>query len=105
MAEANFNQNQISHTILRLGNIVPAHKKPRPLAEGVGEGSQHLHEGVRDQTKPRAKYNEMKKSATADFFLNVPQSGTYRIEDISCETYRAEGISRAAGTQKRCPER
>jgi hypothetical protein len=47
----------------------------------------------------------MKKSAEADFYLNVPQSGTYRIEDISCETYRAEGISRAAGTKKRCPER
>ena len=47
----------------------------------------------------------MKKSAEADFYLNVPQSGTYRIEDISCETYRAEGISRAEGTKKRCPER
>jgi hypothetical protein len=46
----------------------------------------------------------MKKSAEADFYLNVPQSGTYRIEDISCETYRAEGISRAAGTKKRCSE-
>ena len=34
-----------------------AQKKPRPLAQGVGEGSQRLHEGVRSQTKPRAKYN------------------------------------------------
>jgi hypothetical protein len=78
---------------------------PRPLAEGVGEGSQHLHEGVCAQGLSRVKYNEMKKSAEADFYLNVPQSGTYRIEDISCETYRAEGISRAEGTKKRCSER
>ena len=38
-------------------NIVFANQhKPLPLAEGVGEGSQHLHEGVRAQAKPRAKY-------------------------------------------------
>ena len=38
----------------------------------------------------------------ADFFLNVPRSGTYRVgeADISYKIYRAEGISRAEGTQK-----
>ena len=37
----------------------------------------------------------------ADFFLNVPRSGTYRVgeADISYEIYRAEGISRAEGTK------
>ena len=37
----------------------------------------------------------------AEFFLNVPRSGTYRVgeADISYEIYRAEGISRAEGTK------
>ena len=64
---ANFNQNQISHTILQLGNIVPAHKKPRPLAEGGGEGSQHLHEGVCAQGLSRAKFNKDEKIRRGGF--------------------------------------
>ncbi len=46
----------------------------------------------------------MRKIRRADFFLHVPPYGTYRIEDISCETYRAEGISRADGTKIRYSE-
>ena len=43
-------------------------KSPLPLAGGVGVGSQHLHEGVCTQTKPRAKYNKMRKIRRGGFF-------------------------------------
>ena len=71
-------------------------------------GSQHPSEVFRTQTKSREKFNKNEKNPpVADFFLNVPRSGTYRVgeADISYEIYRAEGISRAEGTKKRCPER
>jgi hypothetical protein len=45
-------------------------KKPRPLAQGGGEGSQRLLEGIRTQAKPRAKYNKIEKIRRADFYLN-----------------------------------
>ena len=43
-------------------------KSPLPLAGGVGVGSQRLHEGVCTQTKPRAKYNKMRKIRRGGFF-------------------------------------
>ena len=56
--------------ILLPHNTVSANQhEPRPLAEGVGEGSQLLHEGVRAQGLSRAKYNKIEKIRRADFFL------------------------------------
>jgi hypothetical protein len=71
-------------------------------------GSQRPSEILRAQAKPRTKFNKNEKNPpTADFFLNVLRSGTYRVgeADISYEIYRAEGISRAEGTKKHCSER
>ena len=64
-------------------------------------GSQHPHEGIRAKTKPRAKFNKMRKiRPRADFFLlrsakrNVSRrrKPTYRIEDISCAP-KARGVT------------
>jgi hypothetical protein len=78
-----------------------------------------LREGVGWAVSAQAKYFAPKQNQgrnlikmrkirpQADFFLNVPRSGTYRVgeADISYEIYRAEGISRAEGTKKHCSER
>ena len=82
--------------------------KPLPLAGGGGVGSQHPSKVFRTQAKSRANFNKNERNPpAADFFLNVPRSGTYRDgeADISYEIYRAEGISRAEGTKKHCSER
>ncbi|MBQ5630199.1 MAG: hypothetical protein IIV15_02720, partial [Ruminococcus sp.] len=47
-----------------------AQNKPRPLAEGVGEGSQRLYEGVCAKGLSRAKFNKDEKIRKADFYLN-----------------------------------
>jgi hypothetical protein len=43
-------------------------KKPRPLAEGGGEGSQHLYEGFRAQAKPKIASSKEK------FFSREPRA-------------------------------
>ena len=58
-------------------------KKPRPLAEGVGEGSQHPHEIPRTETKPSAKYNKDEK--------NPPAGGFFLLLMRRLRTARGEG--------------
>ena len=78
---------------------------PVHLRKGVGWAVSTCTKEFAPKENQGQNLIKMKKIRAADFYLNVPQSGTYRIEDISCETYRAAGISRAEGTKKRCPER
>ena len=67
---------------------------PLPLAGGVGVGSQRYAKSFA-RNRIKGEYIKDVKIRKADFFLYVPQSGTYHVgaADISYEIYRAEGIS------------
>ena len=47
-------------------------KKPRPLAEGVGEGSQRPTGEFAPKANQGRNIIKMKKSAAADFFIYLP---------------------------------
>ena len=58
-------------------------------------GSQHLCEGIRAQTKSRAKFNKDVKIRKADFFLNFPRSGILHSREARTSLRRRRNISRA----------
>ena len=94
-----FRDNLIIHTAFFTTNSF--YVRPSRLREGLGWAvSTRTKDFAPKDYQGRSIIKMRKIRPRADFYLHVPLRGTYRIEDISCETYRAEGISRAEGTKK-----
>ena len=64
-------------------NLRAQKKKPRPLAEGVGEGSQHLHEGVCAQGLSRR--NDLTTTSLQSGSVNSVQNPEAELRDFEAQ--------------------